>query len=201
MAGLLAGTLLVAMPGALAQNPEPPQSDSGSLSPQRPNGNAASQSEIGPYTYSPSPEDYYGWIVPVGREDAAIRRAVAEGNEKIPAPDQYTKLIGISEIEEQPLRSIALTAYEQLTAVEASYRTEMLGCAPHCPPTKLADLDALMKQRKDILDEAVAQVRRELNEADYTKFSDWVCHRCVERQRIMDRSAPKQLATPPQEQK
>ncbi len=197
--GLLAGCLLVAIPGLRAQNPEP-QSESGSSSAQRPNGNAASQREIGPYTYSPSPSDYYGWVMRVGREDNAIREAVSEGKEKIPAPQQYTKHIGISDTEEQPLRNIALIAYEQLHTVEVSFNTEQQGCPRDCSPAKRARLDDLMKQRDDILEEAMAQVRRELNDADYAKFGDWVCHRCAANGRGVQR-APQQPSVPPQDQR
>jgi hypothetical protein len=200
--GLLAGTLLVAMPGILAQNPEPPQSQSGSSSAQRPNGNAASRSEIGPYTYSPSPEDYYGWVRRVGGHNDAIRHAVAEGKETIPAPWHFTKYMHISETEEEPLRNIALIAHEQLLAVEASFETETQGCPRDClSPAKRARIDDLMKQRNDILEEAMAQVKRELNDADYAKFSDWICHRCVSNRLQRDLSAPKQPSVPPQDQR
>jgi hypothetical protein len=201
IAGLLACNLLVALPCVNAQNAEPPQSQSGSSSAQRPNGNAASQREIGPYTYSPSSEDYYGWVVSVGRQDAFIRRAVANGDEKIPAPDHFTKHAGISEADEQPLRNIALIAYEQLQAVEASYEIEVQGCPVDCSPAKRARLDDLMKQRRDILEEALAQVRQELNDADYAKFSDWICHRCVANRLQRDLPAPQQPSIPPQDQR
>jgi hypothetical protein len=196
----MAGYWLVAMPGAQAQNTESPQSESGSSSAQRPNGNAASQREIGPYTYSPSPSDYYGWIIRVGRENNTIREAVAEGKEKIPAPQQYTKHMGISETEEQPLRNIALIAYGQLQAVEASHETEVQGCPVDCSPAKRARLADLMKQRRDILDEAMVQVRRELNDADYAKFSDWVCGRCAVNGHGIQR-VPQQPSGPPQDQR
>jgi hypothetical protein len=198
--GLLAGYLFIAPPGAKTQSSEVRQSSSGS-SPARPNGNADRQSTAGPYAYSASPSDYYGWIERIGSEDEAIRRAISEGDEKVPAPDRLTKHMHISETEEQPLRNIALIAYEQLHAVEVNYRTEVQGCPRDCSPEKKARLDDLMKRRADILGEAEAQVRRELNDTDYAKFSDYICHRCVENQRIIDESVPKPQTNPPQEQR
>jgi hypothetical protein len=110
----------------------------------------------------------------IGAEDETTKARAQEGKD-LPRKRNYSKLLHISERDEQTMRRILLDAFDGIKASDAEELrlTQEMGSDPSRRPELRAKLDALSKEPRNILIRALAALRQELSEDGFKRVDSY----------------------------